>query len=197
LHYAVDQTRRSEAATVRYLIDGRASRFTVQAFATGLLSSFAHSPTIAIPDFEGEVLVNLDALERSSLRITIRADSLTVTDDISGKDRDEIDRRMRTEVLESDSYPEIVYESSKVSASKTGQGQYWVALTGELTLSGITRSQPIAALVSVNEDTLRATGDFSLRQSDYEIAPVSAVSGTIKLKDELKFSFDISARRQQ
>jgi polyisoprenoid-binding protein YceI len=197
LHYAVDQTRRSEAATVRYLIDGGASRFTVQAFATGLLSSFAHSPTIAIPDFEGEVLVNLDALERSSLRITIRADSLTVTDDISGKDRDEIDRRMRTEVLESDSYPEIVYESSKVSASKTGQGQYWVALTGELTLSGITRSQPIAARVSVNEDTLRATGDFSLRQSDYEIAPVSAVSGTIKLKDELKFSFDISARRQQ
>jgi polyisoprenoid-binding protein YceI len=196
LHYAIDQTKRSEAATVQYLIDGRASRFTVQAFATGLLSTFGHSPTIAIPDFKGEVLVNLDALEQSSLRVTIRADSLTVTDDISGKDRDEIDRRMRTEVLESDSYPEIVYESSKVSASKTGQGQYWVALTGELTLRGITRSQAISARVSVNEDTLRATGDFSLRQSDYEISPVSAVGGTIKLKDELKFSFDISARKQ-
>jgi len=196
LHYAVDQTKQSEAATVRYLIDGRASRFTVQAFATGLLSTFAHSPTIAIPDFEGEVLVNLDALEQSSLRITIRTDSLTVTDDVSGKDREEINRRMHTEVLESGSYPEIVYESSHVSASKSGEGQYWVALTGELTLRGITRGQPISARVSVNEDTLRATGDFSVRQSDYEIPPVSAVGGTIKLKDELKFSFDISARRQ-
>jgi hypothetical protein len=43
---------------------------------------------------------------------------------------------------------------------------------------------------------LRATGDFPLRQSDYEIRPVTAAGGTIKLKDELKLSFDISARKQ-
>src|ERR1700755_487848 len=30
-------------------------RFTVQAFADGLLSSFGHDPVIAIRDFEGEV----------------------------------------------------------------------------------------------------------------------------------------------
>ena len=35
----------------RYRIDPGRSRFTVQAFATGLLSAFAHSPTFAVRDF--------------------------------------------------------------------------------------------------------------------------------------------------
>ena len=64
------------------------------------------------------------------------------------------------------------------SASKTGDGQYWVALNGELTLHGVTRTQPVSARVWLNGDTLRAAGDFSLRQSDYEIRPVSAAGGT-------------------
>jgi polyisoprenoid-binding protein YceI len=196
LHYAADQSRISEAATVRYLTDGKASKFTVRAFSTGLLSAFAHNPTIAIQKLEGEALVNLNVLEESSLRVAVEADSLTVTDDISEKDREEINRRMQTEVLESDGYPKIVYECSQVSASKTGDGQYWLALSGELTLRGVTRSLPVSARVSLNGDVLRATGDFSMRLSDYEIRPVTAAGGAIKLKDELKLSFDVSARRQ-
>jgi polyisoprenoid-binding protein YceI len=195
LNYAIDQTRLSEA-TVRYLIDGKGSKFTARAFATGLLSAFGHNPTIAIPDFEGEVLVNPSAIEESSARIVIHAASLTVTDDISDKDRSEIERRMHQEVLESDGYPDIVFECSKISASRTGEGQYWAALNGELSLHGITRNQPVSARVTLSGDTLRAAGDFSVRQSDYEIKPVSAAGGTVKLKDEIKLSFDITARKQ-
>jgi polyisoprenoid-binding protein YceI len=197
LHYirADDHSRLPEAATVRYLIDTKASSFTARAFATGMLSAFAHSPTIAIPDFEGEVLVNVDAIEESSLRIVIQSASLMVADDISAKDRAEINDRMHAEVLESDGYSDIVYESSKISASKTGEGQYWVALNGELSLHGATRNQPVSARMTLNGDTLRAGGEFSVRLSDYEIKPVTAAGGTIKLKDELKLSFEITARR--
>ncbi len=182
--------------TVRYLIDGKKSTFTVRAFATGMLSAFAHNPTIAIPEFEGEIQLNPDAIQQSSLRLVIHSSSLTVTDDIREKDRMEIDKTMHEEVLESSSFPEIVYESSRLSVSKTGGGQYWGTMTGELTLHGVQRSQPVSVRISLNGDVLRATGDFSVRQSDYEIRPVSAVGGTVKLKDELKFSFDISARKQ-
>jgi polyisoprenoid-binding protein YceI len=83
-----------------------------------------------------------------------------------------------------------------VSGSKIVEGQYMVVLKGELTLHGVTRSQPLSARVGLNGDLLRATGDFPVRLSDYEIRPVSAAGGTIKLKDELKLSFDISARKQ-
>ena len=192
----MDQNTQPEVATVRYLTDAKASRFTVRAFSTGLLAAFAYNPTISIPNFEGEILVNLDAPEQSSLRIVFQADSLLVTDDVSEKDREEINRRMHTEVLESDGYPEIVYECSKLSASKTGDSQYWVALSGALTLCGVTRVQPISARVSMSPDVLRTAGEFSVRQSDYEIVPVTAVGGAVKLKDELKLSFDIAARRQ-
>ena len=194
MHYAIDQTRSSEA-TVRYLVDGKGSRFTARAFATGLLSAFGHNPTISIPDFEGEALINPNALEESSLRLVIQAASLTVTDEVNEKDRDEMNRRMHDEVLESDGYSEITYECSKVSASRTGEGQYWVALNGELSMHGVTRTQPVSARVAVNGDTLRAAGDFSVRLSDYEIKPVSAAGGTVKLKDEVKLSFEITARK--
>jgi len=196
VHYAVEPTIRPEDATVRYSIETRRSTFTVRAFATGLLSSFGHSPTIAVPDFDGEISLNPDAVEKSFLRLTIRSASLNVTDDISEKDREEINRRMHQEVLEADSFPQIVYECSRASASKVGESQYWMALNGELTLHGITRGQPVSARVLVNGDTLRATGEISLRQSDYRIQPVSAAAGTIRLKDEIKLSFDISARKQ-
>jgi polyisoprenoid-binding protein YceI len=193
VHYA---PIKPEGATVDYIVVSKGSNFIVRAYATGLLSAFGHNPTIAIPDFEGTIVLNPDAVEQSSLRVVIHSASLAVSDDISKADRDEIDHRMHDEVLESDSFPEIVYECSRLSASKTGEGQYWAALTGELSLHGVTRSQPVSARISVNGDTLRATGDFSVRQSDYQIRPVSAVGGTVKLKDELKLSFDISARKQ-
>jgi polyisoprenoid-binding protein YceI len=68
--------------SVRYLTDTRASQFTVQVFAGGLLSAFGHNPTIAIRDFLGDAQVNPDDLERSSLQVTVKAESLTVKDDI-------------------------------------------------------------------------------------------------------------------
>jgi polyisoprenoid-binding protein YceI len=197
VHYAIEPTMKPEGATVHYVIETKGSTFTVKAFATGLLSALGHSPTIAVPDFEGEIFLNSDAVEQSSLRMVIHSASLTVTGDVSGKDREEINGRMHEEVLESDSFPDVVYECSRGSASKTGEGQYWVALNGDLTLHGVTRSQPVSARVSVNGTTLRAAGEFSVRQSDYEIRPVSALGGAVRLKDELKLFFDISARKQE
>ncbi len=195
MHYAIDPEGVPEDATVRYNIETKGSTFTVRAFATGLLSSLGHSPTISIPAIKGEVSLNPNAIEQSSIHMIVQASSLTVTDDISAKDREEINRRIHDEVLESDSFPEIEYQSSKVSASKTAEGQYWAALTGELTMRGIKHTQPISARLSINGTTLRATGDFTIRQSDYEIRPVTALGGAVRLKNELKLSFDITARK--
>jgi polyisoprenoid-binding protein YceI len=168
----------------------------VRAFVTGLLSSFGHNPTIAIPDFQGEVQFTSDTLEDASLRLVIQAASLIVTDDISSKDRQEIQRRMQDEVLETGGCEEISYECDRVSSiQKISDGQYAAALNGELSLHGVTQTQPVSARVTMKGEILRAAGDFSLRLSDYDISPVSAAGGTVKLKDELKLSFDIAARK--
>lgn len=187
-----------EDATVRHVIDANQSSFSVQVFATGLLSAFGHSPKIAIRDFQGDVVFEVGGspLAGAQMTLRIRASSLEIADGISDKDRDEINRRMWQEVLETSDYPEIVYECSGVTASGSGD-RYWVALKGELTLHGTTKSMPVSARVSVNGSSLRATGEFALRQSDFGIAPVSAAAGTIRVKDEVKCAFDILALRQQ
>ena len=98
VHHALNVAETPEAATIRYIIDAKGGKFTVQAFATGLLSVFGHNPNISIPDFEGEISLNPDALEKSSLRLLIHAASLTDTDDISEKDRTEITRKFSSPI---------------------------------------------------------------------------------------------------
>ncbi len=187
-----------EDASVQYKIDAKASQFVLQAFATGLLSAFAHSPKIAIRDFQGDLSFTISGatLQDARLRITVQADSLEVIDDISEKDRGEIQSRMREEVLQADSFPEIIYECSRVTASGSGN-TYWAALSGTLTLRGVTQPLPISAKVTVNGNSLKASGEFTLRQSVFGIASVTAVAGTIRLKDDLKFNFEIAATRQE
>ena len=100
---------------------------------------------------------------------------------------------MREEVLEIARYPEVVFMSTNVAASRTTESQYQTTIKGNLSLHGVTRNQIINAQVTVDGNTLRAQGEFPLRQSDYNIKPVSALGGTLKLKDELKLSFNIVA----
>jgi polyisoprenoid-binding protein YceI len=180
----------------RYVINPMVSRFTVQAFATGMLSTFGHNPKIVIRDLNGEIHFDPAQIEKSTMLLVIRADSLTVIDNISDKDRRDIEADMRTKVLEIDKFPQIVFDVSGVSVNKADNGQSNVTLNGELSLHGVTRKQKIPATLAPNGNMLRAFGEFSLRQSDFNIKPASAVGGALKVKDEVKFTFDIVARKQ-
>jgi polyisoprenoid-binding protein YceI len=181
----------SEPGAIRFVVNTSRSRFQVQAFATGILSSFGHSPKIAIRDFQGEVHFVPGKPEASSVRIVAQMDSLRVTDDVSEKDRSEIERTMRNDVLEISRFPEAIFESTEVSGSLVFEGQYRVTMNGNLTLHGVNTKQSLQAQVIVSENQLRAQGDFPLRQTDYHMKLVSVAGGTLKLKDELKFTFEI------
>ena len=61
----------------------------------------------------------------------------------------------------------------------------------------MTQYQPVQASVTVLGTMLRISGDFVLRQSDYGIKPISFAAGALRLKDELKFTFDLVARQEQ
>ncbi len=185
------------AAGVHYAIDKSSSRFTVRAFAAGMLSSLGHSPTFAIRDFDGEIDFAPDDLSAAALRLNVRAESLEVMDDIKSSDRREIEATMNQRVLETTKYPEVTFSSSGVTASQLGEGRYQVNLNGSLTLHGQSRQIAIPTQVTLMGDMLRAGGEFGLSQLNFGIAPVSVAGGTLKLKDEVKFSFDIVARKQE
>jgi polyisoprenoid-binding protein YceI len=187
----------AETPADRYVIDGRSSRFTAQAFATGVLARMGHNPTIGIRDLSGEMDFNPDKLHAGGFHLVIKSASLSVQDDISDKDLREIERLMKQEVLETAKFPEIVYDAPGISVTRMADALYSAALDGNLTLHGVTRRQPITVRVALFGTMLRASGDFFLDQTDYNIKLVSVAGGALKLKDELKFSFEIVARKQE
>jgi polyisoprenoid-binding protein YceI len=179
----------------RYTLDSTDSRFIVQAFSGGLLSALGHDPRFVARDLAGEVSFDPDAPDEASLTMTLRAESLALVDDVSDRDRRTIERTMHHDVLEDSRFPEIVYHCPRAAVRSVGRGQLEVALRGELTLHGVARTQSITAKLITAGQMLRASGEFTLRQSDYDIKPVSFAGGTLRVKDELKCSFDIVARR--
>ena len=187
---------RSPATQIRYKIDTAQSRFTVRASAGGLLSALGHDHNIAIREFSGEALVTPGSLSPASLNLVIKADSLAVTDKVSDKDRNEIQSTMKNNVLETGKYPEIVFKSTEISGDKLHEGTYRVRISGELTLHGETHQVTINSEVEFSAGVLRARGEFPVKQTAYKITPVSAAGGTVKVKDELKLSFDIVAKQQ-
>lgn len=186
----------TQPAVVHYQLAAGESTFTVQAFAEGLFSAFGHDPVIAIRDFSGELQFVPGTFESASLRVSIDVNSLAVAGNVKDKDRGEIERTMREQVVEVQKYSEIVFSSNNISTSRVGEGRYRVRIIGDLTFHGVTQKNLwVSAEATVKDDSLRTKGEFSLKQTDFGIKPFSAVGGTIKLKNELKFVFDIVSKR--
>ena len=183
------------AGLATYVVEPRISRFQVQAFASGLLSALGHNPVFTIRGLVGDASVREDSLDDASLIIRVDATSLHLADDMSESDRQDIERNMNRDVLETDRFPEILFATNRVDVLDRNQDTQSVILEGSLTLHGQTRAESIPAKVAVYQGHLRAFGQFSIWQSDYHIRLVSIAGGTLKIKDELKLTFDLVARR--
>jgi polyisoprenoid-binding protein YceI len=177
----------------RYRLDPTLSRFSVQAFAGGLLSFVAHSPTFAVRDFTGAVEFEGGRIAGLRLSLAVKAESLDLVDRVSAGDRAEIEGRMRREVLEVTIHPEITYQSGEVSFETVAQGRHRLRVGGQLSLHGVVRPHTVEAELVVFDDGVRLRGETVPRMSDYRIGPVVALGGAIRLKDELKVSFDLAA----
>jgi polyisoprenoid-binding protein YceI len=175
----------------RYRLDPNQSRFTVQAFATGMLSMLGHSPTFAAREFGGEMRFAGSDVKDMQLELTVDAHAIDLLDRVKDADRREIMDRMRRDVLEVSAYPKITFQSAEVLASLTSPDRYNLQIGGRLTLHGVTLPHLVVGEFFVYKDGVRFRGETALRMSDYRIKPVSALGGTIKLEDAVKLAFDI------
>jgi polyisoprenoid-binding protein YceI len=110
------------------------SRFTVQAFAGGLLSMLAHCPIFSLGDFDGDLRLDSSNPDNARLMMLVRADSLKLVDPISAAERREIEERMLREILEVAAYPEIRFESERVGiapAAPNGEHRFGEQRFGE------------------------------------------------------------------
>jgi polyisoprenoid-binding protein YceI len=180
---------------VRYQIDAGQSKFMVKASRGGLAWFKGHDHLIAVRDFSGEAGLSLNVISPASLQMTIRADSLEETsDEFTPAQKQIINKELDEIVLESAKYPEITFKSTDVKGKFVG-GAFEAEIGGEMTLHGVTRRVEIPATVTLSGDNLRAVGEFEIDRKKFNVNATNAFHGFVRIKHELKFTFDIAAHR--
>ena len=104
-----------------------------------------------------------DADASSSLEVTVKASSLELTDKVRPADREEIENRMRREVLETVAYPEIQYRADEIVTATIAPDRYRLRIAGILSLHGVSNRDTLDAELQQYEDGVRLGGEFLLR----------------------------------
>jgi polyisoprenoid-binding protein YceI len=184
-----------QSAAAVYRLDAARSKFMIRAFAGGLLWFKGHDHFVRAQDFAGEARLTPGSVSPASLTLTVRAASLAETREVFTEQQKKIiDGELRDIVLEPDKYPDITFRSTDVSVETRG-GVFKVKLGGDLTLRGVTRRVVVPAEVTLEGQDLHARGEFDVKRSDFKVPATSAFHGTVRVRDRLKVSFDIVARR--
>jgi polyisoprenoid-binding protein YceI len=177
--------------TMRYAIDPARSTFIVHANRGGLAWFKGHNHLIAARDFSGVAEITPGALNPASLQMTVKAASLEETSDVfTPQQKGIINKELKEIVLESAKYPDIKFVSTDVKGGLKN-GQFEIKIGGDMTLHGVTRRIEIPATVALEGNSLHARGEFKLDRSDFNVKATSAFHGLVRIKNGLKFTFDM------
>jgi polyisoprenoid-binding protein YceI len=184
-------SRTNSLATQPYTLDASQSKFIAHALRGGLFWFKGHDHLVAVREFTGEAQLKPDAITASSLQITAKTESMVETSSVfTDQQKQIINKELREIVLLPAQYPEIVFRSTSVSGKQNGS-QYDLKIVGDLTLHGVTRQITIPTKVTVTGNDLRAQGVFSINRRDFKVKATSAFHGLVRVRDKLRFTFDI------
>jgi len=178
-----------------YQVEGPKSLFRIDVGKTGMFSSMAgHAHEVETRAIEGTIHYDAEAIAKSSVHLRVEAASLRVTG--KGEPPDDVpkvqDIMLSDKVLDVRRYPSITFDSTSVTQSAAGRGT--LSVTGKLTLHNVTKTITVAVTIRPEADTLTASGQATIKQSDFGISPIS-VGGVVKVKDALGISFTIVAHK--
>jgi len=174
-----------EPDSVVYVLSA-ASRFEVKTGKAGLFGFAGHAHVVRARGFAGRVVYHPKAPSESRVEIVVPADSLDVLAPPDTAEIRKVTQAMRTDVLHVDEYPVISFVSTGVTPTVDG-----FQVQGRLTLAGQTRDVSCNISAEVGTDTLRATGGFLAKQTDYGIRPYrGGPAGTVRVADRVTFSFE-------
>jgi polyisoprenoid-binding protein YceI len=178
-----------------YAVDLSASVINVTIFHDGFLGKVRPSNTLAVKTFSGRISLAPKDLSRAKVEIDAEAKSLTNTHpEISDLERRELHSVLHTKVLESERFPQVTFRSVKVTEIKEEGGKKSFVLQGDLTIHGVTKRVTAPVSMTISGGQLRATGETTLKQTDFGMTPYSGGFGMIKIRDEVKVSFNVVAK---
>jgi hypothetical protein len=155
-------------------------------FKEGLLAAAAHDLRLRLDEFtcrlEGEALVVEVQLNSLYVDGPVRG-GLVRPDEYDARQRADIERAARREVLRADRFPTATFDGQASRAA----GGYEVR--GTLNLAG----REGALSFSMKQDGAAYRGAFELQPSRWGIAPYRAMLGAIRVQDRVRIEVAVTA----
>lgn len=138
----------------------------------------------------GPVEFSQNLQERVFLQVEIRVDGFEC-----GRSR--MNRDLQ-DALKSKDFPEIIFifdSADLIGSPELNDGAFEIMVKGSLTVAGNTRDiQFLTKAYYLEPAKVRAIGKTTIRMTDFNVEPPTALMGLVKADDELTVNFDLVAR---
>ncbi|MCB9612447.1 MAG: YceI family protein [Sandaracinus sp.] len=136
-------------------------------------------------DFTGTIAFDPAAPERSRIEVTIQTASLFV-------DNDDLAEHLKSpDFFAVEQFPTARFESTEIRAG--GEGNATHTITGRLTLHGQTQTIAFPANVTVSDESVRATSEFSIDRTQFGMVYPGRADDLIR--DRVVIKLDLTAPR--
>jgi polyisoprenoid-binding protein YceI len=173
-------------------------RVVVNVAKRGLFSAFAHDHALEVTRWRARGDVPGGDPARASVEVVLEAASLRERNEaLSAGDRKKVESQTAgREVLDAERYPEITWRSERVTLDPAAGAGAKVRGTmhGALTLHGATRPVDVPFDAELQPAGWRVRGRVRFKQSDFGIAPVTTMGGTVGVKDAVEIDLDVALR---
>lgn len=164
------------AIAQNFKLDSSTSNLTV--FGT----SNVHDWEIKAESQQGNLVLNSEN-DVKSLQISFEAEGLKSGK--SGMDKNTY------KALNTKTHKTIEFKYTKTtSIDKKGDNLYRLTILGDLKINGVTKNIPLTIDVQLAGNNVTFTGKKTIKMTDFEVEPPTALLGTIKTGDEVTISFN-------
>jgi polyisoprenoid-binding protein YceI len=184
------------AAATTYPVVESKSTVLIHVGKSGAFSFAGHRHEVEAP-VSGTITADPVNLAASSVDLTFASARLRVLpeEEPSG-DAAKVQEAMHgPAVLEVVRFPTIHFRSKRVTGRALSSGAYELGLVGELSLHGVTREITVPVKVTLDGRSLTSVGKATLRHDQFEMKPVSAGGGTVRVANEIEIDFKIVAEQ--
>jgi polyisoprenoid-binding protein YceI len=180
-----------------WVVTSSGSEVRIQVSRSGVFGFAAHNHVVVAPALSGTIRFDPQLIEQAVVELTFDATALTVTP--TGEPPDDVPKVQATmlsdKVLDVAKYPMIAFRSRRITVESRNVGQMRLRVAGDLTLHGVTRPIDGPVSLSLSADELTGTGALVIKQTAFDIKPVSVGLGTVKVKDEVTINYTFAAHR--
>jgi polyisoprenoid-binding protein YceI len=141
-------------------------------------------------DVTGSITVDSDGTTTMLTGGTLTVDTTTIA-----SDEDRRDNRLRTEGLQTDSFPTATFtitEPVEIPAAAVTGTASDVTLIGDLTLHGVTKSVSIPAQAQLVNGSIQVAGSITFPLADFDIVAPNVGGFIISIADEGTLEFQVN-----